>query len=123
MAKFRKYTAYLVPLFILCGVTTSEVSAQTSTTTAPTAKTQSTDQNLAQLSNEITKNIQEEIASILDDAGDRFRSLENRNLYGMGAGMLFGAVVADMLGGNGLVTIGTMVLGGMGGNWVAEEWF
>jgi hypothetical protein len=37
--------------------------------------------------------------------------------------MLFGAVVADMLGGNGLVTIGTMVLGGMGGNWVAEEWF
>ena len=121
MAKFLKYIAYMAPLFILCGLTTSEVSAQTSTTT--TAATQSADQSLAEKSNEITKNIQEEIASILDDAGDRFRSLENKNLYGMGAGMLFGAVVADMLGGNGLVTIGTMVLGGIGGNWVAEEWF
>ena len=123
MPKFRKSIAYLVPLFILCGLTTSEVSAQTSTATATTAETQSADQSLAQKSNEMTKNIQDEIASILDDAGDRFRSLENKNLYGMGAGMLFGAVVADMLGGNGLVTIGTMILGGMGGNWAAEEWF
>ena len=120
MSKFRKSIAYLVPLFILCGLTTSEVSAQTSTATATTAETQSADQSLAQKSNEMTKNIQEEIASILDDAGDRFRSLENKNLYGMGAGMFFGAVVADMLGGNGLVTIGTMILGGMGGNWAAE---
>ena len=44
-------------------------------------------------------------------------------LFGVGGGMLAGALIADMLGGHGLVTVGGVILGGFTGIWAADNLF
>ena len=71
----------------------------------------------------MTHNEKLEIAELLDEAGNSFKGLETKEIYGIGAGIIVAAVAADLLGGNGLVTLGAMVAGGITGNWAANKWF
>ena len=57
------------------------------------------------------------------DTTDRFEQLDTDSVLGLGIGMLAGGVVADLLGGGGLVTLGGAVVGGFLGIWTAEKVF
>ena len=72
---------------------------------------------------EITTDVQKEITELLNDTTDRFEQLDTDSVLGLGIGMLAGGVVADLLGGGGLVTLGGVVVGGFLGIWTAEKVF
>ena len=74
-------------------------------------------------SQEITADVQKEITELLNDTTDRFEQLDTDSVLGLGIGMLAGGVVADLLGGGGLVTLGGAVVGGFLGIWTAEKVF
>lgn len=98
----------------------SSATAQTSTTAT---ETQSSAEQAAQTADQVTADVRDEIAELLDEAGNSFKDLETKEIYGIGAGIIVAAVAADLLGGNGLVTLGAMVAGGITGNWAANKWF
>ena len=72
---------------------------------------------------ELAKDFQDEISNILDDATDRFKSMDSNAMIGMGTGMIGGAVIADLLGGGGIVTLTGMIAGGVAGLWAGENLF
>ena len=118
MSKSLGYLISICTVVFLMGIVSVPAMAQSTTT--PEA---ATSESLPQTSIEIAQEIQEEIAEMLNDAGDQVRSMERKTLYGMGAGMLAGALIADMLGGHGLVTVGGTILGGFTGIWAADNLF
>jgi cystathionine beta-lyase family protein involved in aluminum resistance len=119
MNQIIKLSGGLAAFLLFCGLTTSIALAQSTTETA----TESSESNLVQKSDQVTQDVRDEIAAILDNAGETFGGLETKELYGIGAGVIVGALVSDALGGSGLVTIGVMLAGGVMGNWAANEWF
>ena len=72
---------------------------------------------------ELAKDFQDEISNILDDATGRFKSMDSNAMIGMGTGMIGGAVIADLLGGGGIVTLTGMIAGGVAGLWAGEKLF
>ncbi len=47
--------------------------------------------------------------------------ISGRQAFGIAAGMVAGAVIADMMGGSGLVTIAVVAGGGALGSWIMSE--
>jgi uncharacterized protein YcfJ len=81
------------------------------------------DDGLSEVSPTLTEGIKQEITDDLGSVTDQVQQLDSDTIVGLGAGMISGAVLTDLLGGSGLVTLAGIVAGGVGGMWAADNLF
>tara|TARA_B110000438_G_scaffold127811_1_gene124184 strand:+ start:1148 stop:1495 length:348 start_codon:yes stop_codon:yes gene_type:complete len=115
MNKLLGYLVSICTVVFLTGTVSVPAMAQSTTSTEVAI--------LPETPAEIAQQIQDEVAEILNDAGVQVGAMDRKALFGVGGGMLAGALIADMLGGHGLVTVGGVILGGFTGIWAADNLF
>ena len=118
----KRCAPLLTGLFLLSGAY-SPVWAQSTESAEAEAEAAVTVENASEISAALAEDIQQEIADYMNDATDRFRQMDSNALMGMGVGMISGAVLTDLLGGSGLVTLTGMIAGGVAGIWAADNLF
>ncbi len=60
------------------------------------------------------------VKSLADDIHSA-TGISGKRAFGIAAGMVAGAIIVDMMGGSGLVTIAVVAGGGFVGNWIMSE--
>lgn len=116
----KRCAPFLTGLFLLSGAYSPAWAQSTESVEAEAAVTV---ENASEVSAALAADIQQEIADYMNDATDRFRQMDSNALMGMGVGMISGAVLTDLLGGSGLVTLTGMIAGGVAGIWAADNLF
>ncbi len=118
MNKLLGYLVSICTVVFLTGTVSVPAMAQSTTSTEV-----ATSELLPDTPAEIAQQIQDEVAEMLNDAGVQVGAMDRKTFFGAGGGMLAGALIADMLGGHGLVTVGGVILGGFTGIWAADNLF
>ena len=118
--RLNKFLAPVLGIFLLLGLN-FQVFAQTAETTENEGV--QVIEGVSEMSPALVEDVKQEIADYLDDAAHRFRGLDTQSVIGMGAGMITGALLTDLLGGSGLITLTGMVAGGAAGIWAADNLF